>query len=68
VKLYTPESTELIEVTSVTPLKNGVEIEGTIMGAMPMRAVLRASELRKGMRFLKPGLVWMLVTMLFRRD
>jgi hypothetical protein len=68
VKLYTPESTELIEVTSVTSHENGVEIEGTIMGAMPMRAVLRASELRKGMRFFKPGLVWTLVTMLFRRD
>jgi hypothetical protein len=67
-KLYTPESTELIDVTSVTPHENGIEIEGTIMGTMPMRAVLRASELRKGMRFLRRGLVWTLVTMLFRRD
>jgi len=67
-KLYTPENTELIDVTSVTPHENGIEIEGTIMGAMPMRAVLRASELRRGMRFLKPRLVWTAVTMLFRPD
>ncbi len=66
-KLYTPENTELIEVTSVAPHKHGVEIAGTIMGAMPMRAVLRPSELRRGMRFLKPGLVWALLAMLFQR-
>jgi hypothetical protein len=27
-------------------------MEGTIMGAMPMKAVLRPAELRKGFRFL----------------
>jgi hypothetical protein len=67
-KLYTPESTELIDVTTVTSHESGIELEGMIMGAMPMRAVLRPSELRKGMRFLTPRLVWTLLIMLLRGD
>lgn len=67
-KLYTPDQTELIEVTAVAPFENGVQIDGTIMSAMPMKAVLRPSDLRRGMRFLTPGLVWTLFIMLFRKD
>ena len=66
-RLYTPENTELIEVTSVTPHADGVQIEGTIMGAMPMKAVLRPSGLRSAFKFLTPRLAWTMVTMLFRR-
>ena len=66
-KLYTPENTELIEVTSVAPHNDGIEVRGTIMGAMPMRAVLRPQELRRGFRFVTPGLAWAVLKMLFRR-
>lgn len=66
-KLYTPDNTELIEVTAVTQHADGIQIEGTIMGAMPMKAILRPQELRSGFRFLSPGLIWKALTMLFRR-
>ena len=33
-------------MTAVAPHKDGVLIEGRIMGAMPMKAVLRPLELR----------------------
>jgi hypothetical protein len=66
-KLYTPDNTELIEVTSVTMHEDGVQIEGTIMGTMPMKAVLRPGEFRSAFRFLTPGLAWSMVAMLFRR-
>ena len=66
-KLYTPENTELIEVTSVTPHKDGVQVQGTIMGAMPMKAVLRPQELRRGLRFVTPRLAWTVVKMLVKR-
>jgi hypothetical protein len=66
-RLYTPDNTELIEVTSVTPHADGVQVEGTIMGAMPMKAVLRPADLRRGFRFVTPRLVWKLFTMLFQR-
>ena len=66
-KLYTPDNTELLDVTSVSRCADGVEIEGTIMGAMPMRAVLRPAELRRGISFLSPALVWTLFGMLLRK-
>ena len=31
-KLYTPEHTELIEVTTVEPFENGIQVDGMIMG------------------------------------
>ena len=47
-KFYTPERTDLIEVTAVKAHPDGLLIEGKIMGAMPMKAVLRPAELRRG--------------------
>lgn len=47
-KFYTPEKAVLMEITAVKPHPDGLMIEGKIMGTMPMRAVLRAEELRAG--------------------
>ncbi|MSQ73407.1 MAG: hypothetical protein EXR27_19335 [Betaproteobacteria bacterium] len=66
-KLHTPDGSELMDVTSVAPHPEGLLIEGQIMGALPMKAVLRPAELRRGLRFLRPGLVLALVAMLFKR-
>jgi hypothetical protein len=66
-KFYTPEKTDLIEVTAVRPHPDGLLIEGKIMGAMPMKAVLRPRELRAGLRFLSPQTVWTLLRMLLSR-
>ena len=46
-KLYTPEQVELMEVKSLTATDEGLVIDGQIMGAMPMKAVLTPAELRK---------------------
>ena len=67
-KLYTHEHRELIEVTTVEPSEKGNKVDGMNMGAMPMKAVLRPSDLRHGMRFLTPRLVWTLFIMLFRKN
>jgi hypothetical protein len=66
-KFHTPENTDLIEVTAVRPHENGILIEGTIMGAMPMKAVLRPAELRRGFSLLSLGTIATLVAMLFRK-
>jgi hypothetical protein len=66
-KFYTPEKTDLIEVTAVRPHPDGLLIEGTIMGAMPMKAVLRPAELRRGFSLLSVKTVVSLFAMLFRR-
>ena len=66
-KLYTPDNSELIEVTAIVPHEDGIQVEGTIMGAMPMKAILRPQELRSAFRFLTPKLVRSAFAMLFRR-
>jgi hypothetical protein len=65
-KLYTPEKTELLEVRSVEPTPEGLVIDGQIMGAMPMKALLTPAELRRGLRFLNLKVAVALVRMLFR--
>ena len=66
-KLFTPDKIELLVVTSVSPHAEGVLIEGKIMGAMPMKAVLRPAELRRSLRLLSFRTALTLVGMLFRR-
>ena len=66
-KLYTPERGELLNVTSIEPHRDGLLINGRIMGAMPMKAVLRPEELRATFRLFGPKLYWTLLRMLFRR-
>ncbi|HEX3973579.1 MAG TPA: hypothetical protein VHX19_19760 [Stellaceae bacterium] len=66
-KFHTPDNTDLIEVTAVRPHENGILIEGTIMGAMPMKAVLRPAELRRGFSLLGVRTIATLIAMLVRR-
>lgn len=63
-KFYTVDKTVLMDVTAVMESKDGVILEGKIMGTMPMKAVLTPSELRAGMRFLSVGLVLRCIRML----
>jgi hypothetical protein len=66
-KFVTPDKTELIVIEKVAPHADGLEIAGTIMGAMPMTAVLTPAELRRGFRFLNLRVLGALIGMLFRR-
>lgn len=66
-KLYTPEKSVLLDVTSVQPHPDGLLVAGKIMGTMPMKAIVRPEELRAGLRLLTVPLFFKLVTMLFRR-
>lgn len=67
-KMQGPDGSQLIEVVDVEPNEDGLLISGQIMGAMPMKAVLKPSELRAGFKFLSFRLVFQLIAMLFRRD
>ncbi len=66
-KIFTPEGSELITVTAVEPFENGIAISGTIMGAMPMKGVLRPAEMRAGVKFASLKLIFTLLAMLFRK-
>lgn len=67
-KMQTPEGSELIEVVDVQLHESGVIVSGQIMGAMPMRAILKPSQLRSGLKFLRPRVLLRLISMLFRPD
>jgi hypothetical protein len=63
-KFYTTDKTVLMEVTAVSRHKEGVVLDGNIMGTMPLKAVIRPSELRAGMRLVNAKLVWAILRML----
>ncbi len=64
-KLDTIDKTILIDIAKVGPHEQGVVIEGKIMGTMPMKAVLRPTELRAGLKLITPQLLWRLTTNAF---
>ena len=66
-KLYTPEQVELMEVKSLTATDEGLVIDGQIMGAMPMKAVLTPADLRKAFKLLDARTAMALIGMLLRR-
>lgn len=66
-KFYTPDKTVLMDITSVKPHPDGLLIEGKIMGAMPMKAILRPEEMRSGFRLVDRTLVFKVLGMLLRR-
>lgn len=67
-KFFTLDGTELMDIEAVSVRADGLLVEGRIMGAMPMNAVLRPDELRRGMRFLTPVVIRALIAMMFRRS
>jgi hypothetical protein len=65
-KLFTPDKGELLHVTSIEPHPDGLIIHGKIMGAMPMKAILRPEELRHTFKLFGPKQYWTVLRMLFR--
>jgi len=57
-RLFTTDHSELMEVSSVRAEDGKVIVSGTIMGAMPVQAVLSGSELRKGYSMVGLGTMW----------
>jgi hypothetical protein len=65
-RLFTPDKIELIDVSAVQAHPEGLMIEGKIMGAMPMKAILRPAELRRGFRLLNLKVASKALAMLFQ--
>lgn len=58
---------ELMAVSVIERDGNLLVIKGKIFGTMPMTAKLSPAEARKALRLLTPGMIWFLLTFLFRR-
>lgn len=67
-KLYAFDNSDLMEVSKIYPQDNNLVIEGTIMGAMPIRAILKPAELRKAMGLMSTKTKLQAARMLYRRS
>ncbi|NIB38808.1 hypothetical protein HBA55_04380 [Pseudomaricurvus alkylphenolicus] len=65
-KLYAKDNSDLMEVSRIYPEGNNLIVEGTIMGAMPIRAVVKPSEVRRVFSVMSLKTLFFAATMLFR--
>lgn len=66
-KLYSPDNSELMQISSIERDGNQLLIKGTAFGAMPITAQLRAGEARQALKLLNVKTFLFLITLLFRR-
>ncbi len=67
-RIYDGQNKELMTVRKLERDGADLVITGKIFGAMPMKARLKPEEARAALKMLSPGLVWFLLTMIFRRS
>jgi len=67
VKLYAPDKSLLMEVQAIRIHAEGLMIEGKIMGAMPMKALLTPAELLGARRLMSWALVGKVMKVVFGR-
>ncbi len=66
-QLKTIDNEPLMDVRAIRQAGNDLLIEGRIMGALPIRAVLTPDEARAALKLLDLRTVGFLLTLLFRR-
>jgi hypothetical protein len=66
-KLYSPDNSELMQISSLERDGDQLLIKGTAFGAMPITAQLRAPEARAALRLLNWRTAFFLLTLPFRR-
>jgi hypothetical protein len=66
-KLLTSDQSELMEVSGLKSEGNNLIVVGTIMGAMPVEAVLTPAQLRQAFKLLSLGILFFIVGMLFKK-
>ena len=64
-KLYSPDKSLLIEIRAITEHPDGLLIDGKIMGSMPMKAIVRPSELRGMLKLASARVAFKALKMLF---
>jgi hypothetical protein len=67
-KIYTPDKSELMDVSSIRRENGNLVVSGKIMGSMPMKAVIRPQDARQGLKLLDFKTIVFLLTFLFRRN
>ncbi len=65
-KLYTSDNSELMEVFRIYPENGNLMVEGTIMGAMPVKAVVKSAEMRRAIGLMSLKTLFLAFLMLLR--
>lgn len=65
-KLYASDNSELMDVESIEREGSNLIVEGTIMGAMPIRAVMKPAEVRQALKLMDVRTILFAISMLFR--
>ena len=65
-KLYASDNSDLMELNKITREGNNLVVEGTIMGAMPIRAILKPAETRKALGLMNFKTKLFALSMIFR--
>lgn len=65
-RLYATDHSELMTVVRIYRKDGNLMLDGTIMGAMPIRAVVKPAEVRSALRLMSWSTLWFAFTMLFR--
>ena len=66
-KLYGPDNSELIQITSLESEDGKLVMKGKVFGSMPLTAKLTGTEARHALKLLNFKLVMFLLTFLFRK-
>jgi hypothetical protein len=67
-KIYTPDKSELMSLSSIRREGGDLILSGKIMGTMPMKAVIRPEEARRALALLDLKTIWFLLTFLLRKS
>jgi hypothetical protein len=65
-KIYTTDNSELMAISSIRPQGRNLVVDGTIMGAMPVRAVVKPAEVRAALKLMSMRTLFHAALMLFR--
>lgn len=66
-KLFGSEGVLLMEVESITASDRNLQIKGKMMGQVPMKVVVRPSDLREAFGLLSLPVIWQTLKMLLTR-
>lgn len=65
-KLFTTDNSELMDISEITTEGRNLIVEGTIMGAVPVRAIVKPAEMRSALKQMSLGTMFKAALMLFR--
>jgi hypothetical protein len=66
-KLYSPDKSELMDVSSIERDGSDLVIKGKVFGAMPMTARLRPAEAKKALKLVDLKTALFILTLPFRK-